>query len=169
MVSVVFSLLFSLLFLSAMEYVFHRWPMHNAPFVRRTGLGKGSFENHAVLHHGRFYKQFVNDPDPAAKHVGVSLEPGFLLLGLSPVWVTLYLISPTLGLTLAAALVLHGTVWTAVHAEMHDPKGRWWSRTPLYRFWRSYHKRHHENPGSNFNVLVPLFDFVFGTYGGLSR
>lgn len=162
-------LLATLLFLSAMEYFFHRWPMHNAPFVRRWGLGREAFESHAVLHHGRFYKDFAGDRDPAARYVSLDLQPGYLLLGFAPLWGALCLLSLTFGLTLAAGLLVHGTVWTAVHREMHEPEGRWFSRTAPYRLWRAYHKRHHENPGANFNVLLPFFDFVFGTYGGLSR
>jgi hypothetical protein len=59
---------------------------------------------------------------------------------------------------------LHGWAWGPIHREMHFPEGRWFSGLRLFRFWRSYHKTHHDHPGRNFNVLCPGADWLFGTY-----
>lgn len=158
----------ALLAMSFIEYIVHRWPMHNKRFVDCFPVAADAFESHAVLHHGRFFKDFENEPDRAARYVSLELSPGYMLLGLSPIWGGLCFLSLTGGVLFATVIAMHGIVWTAVHREMHEPKGRWFSRMRPYRFWRAYHKRHHEKPGTNFNALLPGLDWLFGTYGGLA-
>ncbi len=159
-------LVFALLLMSLIEYAAHRWPMHSRPFVRRFPFLWRTFEAHAVLHHGRFYrKDFSYDADPAANHINIDLSIGFNVLGLAIVWVPLLLVSPLGGLTLAAVAGLHALVWSVVHREMHDAKGRWYASNAYFRYLAAYHHTHHLNPGTNFHaVLPPLWDVVFRTY-----
>ncbi len=153
--------------MSAVEYALHRWPMHSARLSKFVPALRRTFEQHAVLHHGRYYRQsFSSDPDPAARHLNIDLHPGFSLFGLSPVWVPLFLVHPAAGLAMAAVITLHAWTWTAIHREMHDPAGRWFANTRVYRYLRDYHERHHAHPGSNFNVVLPGVDWLFGTYRG---
>lgn len=157
---------------SAFEYVLHRWPMHNKALVRLVPLFKRTFTSHAVLHHGRFYsgsKGFENNPDPVAIHVGVDLGPESNLMFSAPVWASLLIFwSIPAALTFMACAALHGIIWTMIHREMHKPERAWftwlWPFSKAYAFWRGYHKAHHDHPNRNFNVVCPLFDFIFGTY-----
>ncbi len=151
--------------MSFLEYVIHRWPMHNAKLARRLGFFRRGFEQHAVLHHGRYYREsFSSDRDPAAKHLNIDLKPGYVLFGLSPIWGLMFLAHPAAGLAMATILVLHAVAWTSLHREMHDPRGRWFSRTRVFKYLRDYHERHHDHPGSNFNAVLPGMDWLFGTY-----
>lgn len=160
----------SLVIMSALEYYTHRFTMHGRRFVEVTGID-GGFETHAKLHHGRFYRGFEGDADPAARHVAVDLYPSYVVVTLAPLWLLAMWASLWFGLTLVAVLALHAALWTQFHREMHEPAGRLVPRLlgTYYRFCYSYHRRHHERPCCNFNVLIPLFDLLHGTYGGLSR
>lgn len=158
-------ILLALLALSSAEYVAHRFFMH------QKGWNQFSYESHTMLHHHRFYttSRFAKCRDLAAKYVGIELHAGYMLLGSAVLWGPLLFVSLTGAVVFALAFTLHGFIWTNLHREMHEPAGRWFSTWRLYAFWRSYHKRHHEVPTGNFNVLVPFWDFVFGTYRGLAE
>ena len=68
----------------------------------------------------------------------------------------------------AAFLAIDGALWTAVHREMHFPAAERLASSWIFRFWERYHRQHHDAPKTNFNVICPLFDHLFGTYGGLA-
>jgi len=158
----------SLVLMALIEYLIHRYPMHNGRFVRKTGIGTDVLEAHSVLHHGRYYKgeAFENNPDPAAPRISMKIEKEFNLVGLAPIWLTLCLFVSVLGgVIFAMVTVAQATVWTMVHREMHVPTGRWFSRTRYYRYLRAWHYTHHVHPGTNFAaVFPPFFDWLFGTY-----
>lgn len=160
----IFWLPFTVGLMAFLEYFFHRWPMHNGRFVQKTGIGQESFESHAALHHGRFFKQFDKEADPAARYISMVINPGYALLGMSPVWLGLCLASWTGGLTMAIVIVAHAVLWSIIHKEMHFPAGRWFARTRAYRYIHAHHKAHHEHPGTNFAALFPpVMDNLFGT------
>lgn len=163
-----FWFLFCYVLMSFAEYIAHRYTMH-----RRFWFMSVAFERHAIIHHGHFYKNFENDPDPVAKHVNVDMSPADnLLMGL-PIWLPLAYFSIVGGVMLVAFIFLHAVLWTSIHREMHDPTGKWFAKYRLYKFYREWHKIHHDHQGSNFNVVfLPLADLVFGTCrwpGTLSR
>jgi hypothetical protein len=153
------------------EYGLHRWPMHSKTFVRRFTFLRDAHERHAVLHHGRFYRErFDHDFDPVARHFNIDLDPGFALLLGSPVWLSLWFAGFTAGAACFAAVsAAHALVWSAVHREMHDPRGRWFSGTAYYRYVHANHKLHHDRPGVNYAVVLPpLVDRLFGTHRAVS-
>lgn len=165
MLSFLFWLVVSLVFMSFVEYVAHRWPMHSRRLYRKYPIFRGPFERHAILHHGRYFKVFDREDDPAARYISMWLNPIEHLIGLSPVWLSLFwFVSPVAGLTLAAVIAIHAIVWSMVHFEMHEPKHGWLSRTWYFRYLRQYHKTHHDHPGTNFNAALPGMDWLFGTY-----
>ena len=45
---------------------------------------------------------------------------------------------------------------------MHDPKGRWFAKTAVYRFLARNHYLHHRFPGRRFNVVLPFADHLLG-------
>lgn len=167
--SVFFTILLSLpaayAFMSVVEYFLHRYPMHSRAFARRFPLLGKELERHALLHHARYYNErFTHCEDPAAKYISVDLNPFYMVLGLAPVWIPLCLWNMTVGLTFAAFFALHGLVWTTIHREMHEPVGTWFSKTKLFRYYREYHRIHHDHPCYNFNVVCPGMDYLMYTY-----
>jgi fatty acid desaturase len=156
--------------LSAVEYLAHRWPMHSASPARRFPRLFGRAQRtHARVHHQLYRRDsFSESVNVAAPYVGIDLHPTTTVVGMSWLWAPLLYVSPAAAAAVVAIAAVHGALWTAVHREMHDPEGRCIARLPMYRFWRSYHKTHHQRTDRNFNALVPLFDFICGTYGGLT-
>jgi hypothetical protein len=147
------------------EYVLHRWPMHSGRLANKYPVFWKTFEAHGILHHGRYFKRFDYEPDRAAYHFNIIIEPGYALLGLSPLWGVLMLLSFPAGLAMAAVVLMHSLVWSGIHSEMHMPEKRWFWDTAYYKYARDYHHTHHVHPGSNFCVVFPPFmDMLFGTY-----
>jgi len=165
MIEIVLWLILSYFMMSLIEYGLHRYPMHNLQWVTRWKVARATFERHAVLHHGRWFKTFDKEDDIAAKHVSLVLNPIENLLGLSPVLFLLYfLVSPVACYTFGAFVAAHALVWTVIHSEMHMPRGRWFAKTRLFQALRAYHKTHHEHPRTNFNIVCLGTDHLFGTY-----
>lgn len=158
--------------ISALEYFPHRWVMHSQQLARRVQSPRlaEEWERHGALHHGQYYPpgRFTGCLDRAARFVSIDTGPAFMLASTWWLWLPLAIWCPWLGVPLALALAAHGVVWSLVHREMHRPARRWVSQTLLFRFWCAYHEAHHERPGMNFNVLLPLFDHLLGTHAGRS-
>lgn len=150
-------LILSYVLLSAGEYFPHRYLMH-----ARTRFGR-VFESHTLLHHGRFFgRDFEHCDDKAARYISIDTGVVYMVLASSPIWMTMLYFSRDCAVVFLICAALHGLTWTTVHREMHFPTGRLES-SRLYRFWRSYHRRHHATVGCNYNVLLPLFDHLLRT------
>lgn len=151
-------ILAAVIFVSFVEYCSHRWIMHN------RSLSRTIFEQHSILHHGRYYKNFSGETDIVAKHVGVELSPFFTFGVMLPVCGILLYFNLVCGIILGVMAFLYGWLWTHVHLEMHEPKNKWFSRTWYFKYIREYHRKHHKYPYKNFNTLLPLgFDYIFRT------
>jgi len=46
---------------------------------------------------------------------------------------------------------------------MHKPGIAWIERTRMFRFLKQHHQLHHSYMGTNFNVVLPLADWMLGT------
>lgn len=157
-------LFISYLVMSAVEYALHRYPMHSRRFVVKSKIGFGSFERHAVLHHGRYFRIFDEEHDVAAKHVSFVLSPIENMLGLTPLAFLFWLIDPVGSYIFIGFVGAHALLWSIIHREMHIPAGRWFAKTRIFRYLRAYHKTHHDHPGTNFNIICLGADKLFGTY-----
>ncbi len=122
------------------------------------------FENHAVNHHRKYFKLFNFEPDEKGRHENIQLQVlpslplALLLAGVAACF------SWRSGLMFLAAVLVHHLIWNLIHQEMHNPNQRFFAHWGVYKFLARYHLMHHRYPGKNFNVVVPLADFVFGTY-----
>jgi hypothetical protein len=159
----------SYLVMSVAEWVAHKYIMHSRRFAATCTPAFPTFERHAVLHHGRYFKEFDAEPDTAAKHISIALSPLENLLFAAPALILLCYFGQIVGaITFASFICTHAIAWNVLHAEFHYPKGRWYSRNRLYTYLRNYHKMHHDRPGTNFNIVCIGADFVFGTHSGCS-
>lgn len=157
-------IIFCIILMSFIEYVAHRWFMHNKHLGK---IWKGLhpiFEKHTMLHHRRFYRIFDDEPDPAAKYINLKFDTASHVAGALPLAALFWLISPALAITFLVVIALHAQLWNFLHSEMHIPKGAWFSKFGVYKYLRDYHECHHDHPNKNYNVVIPLMDFVFGTY-----
>ena len=81
----------------------------------------------------------------------------------------------------AVSGLIYSLLWNSIHTKMHGQEvaSRWDSttpvnalahRNPIYEFLWKYHAVHHVQKGkekTNYNIILPGMDFIFGTYGGV--
>ena len=148
-----------LVLVSFAEYAAHRWLMHR-------WLLYAFWFRHSILHHGRYYRTFDDEPHPVGREVNLRIAWGDTLLACA-LAAPLGFVSLDGLAVLYALAILHRWTWNAIHAEMHLCEGRWFTRCPgvrhVYDWLRWKHFLHHQQPNRNFNVTLPLFDFLFCT------
>ncbi len=148
--------------MSFVEHLAHRQFMHRKSLIDRWF--PRVFEGHAINHHHKYYREFNYEPDEVARKENIKLK----ILPSAPIALLLAGIiicfSWRAGVMFLAAVLAHHLIWNAIHEEMHDSKQRFFVNWGAYRFLARYHWMHHKYPGHNFNVVVPLADFVWGTH-----
>jgi len=152
------------LLMSFIEHQIHRRLMHRKNMLSgRLPAFKKVFEHHAILHHRHYYQIFTDEPVPHGqdRHLRLSMKEGFLEA--LPISVLMTTISWQGALTLLMVVGLHHFIWNQIHMEMHKPEKRFFSQWSAYKFLARYHYLHHRYPNKNFNVVLPLADYVLGT------
>lgn len=158
--------------LSFAEHAIHRNLMHRQQMwdwlYRRVPELRVLFRNHAVLHHGTYYERFDHEPNPEGKYFNLRILPAdflHLVVIFLPVLIGLaLLVSMAAAATVLALIAAHTLVWNAAHVQMHVPEtGAWFRNTGYFRFIARHHFMHHQRSGRNYNVVLPLADFVLGT------
>jgi hypothetical protein len=149
---------------SLIEYLVHRHVMHS-PRLARALKSKylwETFWQHAATHHRQCYDVFNHDDRPCAD-VNIVIKPvTSLAVAVLPCMVMLT-IDPLTSAILLMGAMINGAVWSRVHAEMHRPTTAWICESSLFKYLRRLHFLHHRHPGTNFNTLCPMWDWVLGT------
>ncbi len=162
----------SVLLITFGEYAIHRHAMHRKRFpkwVYRVNPDMhAQFHNHALLHHGTYYKKFDYEPTDEGKYFNLRILPGDtlrIMVLFAPVIIPLALfVSLYSAATLVMVIAIHNVLWGVVHVQMHVPEtNRWFRDTAYFRFIARHHFMHHERMGKNYNVVIPLADFIMGT------
>lgn len=152
--------------MSLIEHQVHQRLMHKKPrfsILRRLAVRNKVFMSHAVAHHGQYRKIFHDAPSPHGEDRGIRLNIREGLVESLPVSLLLFCFSTTAALMFPLVVCLHHVLWNQVHMEMHKPENRFFSNWPLYKFVARHHFLHHRHPDKNFNVALPIGDFLFGT------
>ena len=150
--------------MSFLEHQVHRSLMHRRNFLSRRLLSfNKTFEHHAILHHGQYSKVFDDKPVAAGedRHLRLSIREGFLEV--LPIAALLAVISLEGAIILEIVVCMHHFIWNKIHIEMHKPEKRFFSDWPVYKCLARHHYLHHKHPDKNFNVVLPLADYVLGT------
>jgi hypothetical protein len=162
----------SVLLITFGEHAIHRHTMHRKRFpswvYRLNPDMSAQFHNHAVMHHGTYYKDFDHEPSAEGKFFNLRILPADtlrVLAGFAPVILALaFLVSLYSAATLVLMVIAHNMLWSVVHVQMHVPEGnRFFRNSTYFRFIARHHFMHHQRMGKNYNVVVPLADFVLGT------
>jgi hypothetical protein len=156
--------------MSFLEHLLHRSLMHRENgFSRRFLSFNKMFEHHAILHHGQYSKVFDDKPVAAGedRHLRLSMREGFLEV--LPIAALLAVFSLEGAIILEIVVCLHHFIWNKIHIEMHKPEMRFFSNWPVYKFLARHHYLHHKHPEKNFNVVLPLADYVLRTNIRASR
>lgn len=157
----------ALVFANAVEYAIHRFPMH-----RRMRLFDRFFRGHTLVHH-RYFDHHHHDL--------VHLREAYFVLTTAHTMGTSLLIlagayfglGAVLGTDVAAlatsSMAVYSLTNELMHLAFHFPRA-WLARLRLDHSWfltlRTHHLRHHDPHVMrqwNFNIVMPLMDWVFGT------
>jgi hypothetical protein len=152
---------------NALEWAVHRFPMHRPIFPRMM------YRNHAMSHHIAFTDR--NMPIGPVRELGLVMMPWYTMLGLfvvaSPVMVLAGVLrGPGLAGVFLLGAVLYFLAYETLHALYHLTDATLdrllIGRSAVFQRMRAHHARHHilrRMAHVNFNVTVPLMDWVFGT------
>ena len=156
--------MFSTVFSNFVEYAVHRWPMH-----RLTKL-KALYKIHSGEHHRYFTHEYMSietkeDMQFATTNartitmlVGAIMIPMSLLLG--------GIFGANVGLLFYACAMSYYILYELTHFSTHLPVGHWLLKLPYFKGALQRHRLHHNSRLMrewNFNVSLPLFDWIFGT------
>lgn len=155
------SLAFVYVLFSHVEYVTHKHLMHHMRWARRLGSKflEALCKNHMSKHHKRDYRHADDEEDD--KLWMILLAAACVGLPISPI---VWYVDPLTVFVGGAFAVVYSIGWWLVHLEMHRDKGWFYSKNAVFRYLERRHQLHHLYPNSNFNVVLPLCDWLYGTY-----
>jgi hypothetical protein len=146
------------------EWRAHRDVLHRSRWPFRVLYRKHTPEHHVVyVEHDMTIRDWrelrlVLIPAAGVLTIVVSLAPFAALMGLVFTWNTGWLV------LLSAGLYMVG--YELSHLSYHLPPESFVGRRSLVRALRRHHARHHDPrlmKRWNFNVTIPLFDWMYGT------
>jgi hypothetical protein len=153
----------AVVFASFFEWTLHRYIMH-----RPVGRFQYAFRAHAIVHHHTFKADhtyhLIDEKDKHTIPMAWWNGPVLILILMLPV-VAVSVPLSLWGLLIGAfpAYLLYYGAYEYMHWCMHLPKHRRVERSGLFRRLNGHHLLHHRYMHKNFNVVLPLADFVFRT------
>jgi hypothetical protein len=152
-----------LVFANGVEWLIHRGPLHH-PTRARLLYNRHTLTHHAVFHHDSMAMR-------SWQELRVVLFPLFALPLLELVVVPPFLLLWALGLRNAACLfsitaTFYYLLYEVLHLAYHLPDGHPVGALGVVRRLRRHHQRHHDPrrmTAGNFNVSIPLFDWILGS------
>jgi hypothetical protein len=151
--------------MSFVEHFIHSELMHrNTLLAKRFPPFAKVHYNHAALHHSQYHKAFSDAPVAPGqdRHIRLDVREG--VIEAIPIAALISIFSPVGGAMFVIVVLMHHILWNQIHLEMHKSEGRFFSNWRFYKFCARHHFLHHRHPDKNFNVVLPLADFVCGTY-----
>jgi hypothetical protein len=161
LVSGLLGLLGSLMYGSFLEWFVHKVVMHT------NRISQLAFDRHAVDHHTdrRSLKSFYAQPEENyVYHLGESSVIPLLWLLHVPMYLAVGKfggVAAGVGCAVGGMLYLIG--YEFIHFFVHAPRNYLFQRTRLFRFYCEYHRVHHGRARVNYNVVMPLADFILRT------
>jgi Fatty acid hydroxylase superfamily len=131
-----------LLWSNWIEYAFHRWAMHWPSLYQPAAI------RHVLHHSAPFDPRHIT---MTFKFWSVVLTLNVLLFALPDQLLHLHILTGVV-----AAFVTYIALGVEVHLRIHD--GRW-----VPDAWRAHHLLHHVRPQQNFNIFLPVFDWLLGS------
>jgi len=147
---------------------FNEWRIHRHILHRRSWPLQVLFDRHTPEHH----VVFVHD-DMAMRsnrEFRLVLIPAYgilaIFVGILPITIALWLVAPNVALLFVASSMGYVVAYEWLHLAYHLPADSRIGRSSLVTHLRSHHAMHHTPELMqrwNFNVTVPLADWVLGT------
>jgi len=154
----------ALLFFNLCIYVVHRFLGHRKqPFARMF------YARHTGDHHSFFVPGHMTYEEP--RDWRVILFPAWLIVLHSlvmalPLWWLIKPLNANVAALFASCTILGYLAYEVFHACEHLPAGHPLARLPWIRQMRRLHELHHRRElmqTRNFNIVLPLMDYLFGT------
>jgi hypothetical protein len=148
---------------------FFEWRVHKHVLHRRFWPFEVIYDKHTPMHHMiyveedmalRSKQEFRLVLIPAAGVLGIVLAAAPLAIAISKLW------SASAGWLFLLTASLFMVSYEVLHLCYHAPADRFIGRRPLIKVLRAHHAKHHDPrymQRYNFNVTVPLFDWIMGT------
>jgi hypothetical protein len=153
---------------------FFEWSLHRYVMHRPVGKFRYAFQAHAVVHHQTFKSDhtyhLIHEKDKETIPMAWWNGPVIIILASLPMVVGGWLLSQW-GLAIGGviAVATYYGVYEYIHWCMHLPKGRRLERGGVFRRLNGHHLLHHRYMHKNFNVVLPLADFLMGTLMARSK
>jgi hypothetical protein len=146
------------------------WHVHRNVLHRRFRPFLELYEKHTPMHHGVYVTEDMEIR--SAKEFRLVLIPavgvlGIVILNAPLAWGLATLFSPNVGWLFLLTASLYMVTYELSHLSYHLPRDSFIGRRKLVGFLRRHHARHHDPALMqrwNFNVTLPLFDWILRTY-----
>ena len=150
------------IYCSFFEWVLHKYVMHRpVPFFRYP------FQAHALTHHGKFKADdtyhLQNEADKETVPMAWWNAPAIWALHVPLVLGVQWLVGKPILWGFFAAMISYYAAYEYLHWCMHVPRKRNIERSGIFFRLNGHHLLHHRYMGKNLNVVLPLFDFAFGS------
>ncbi|WP_444898795.1 sterol desaturase family protein [Microbulbifer sp. VAAC004] len=148
------------------EYASHRWAGHKK--IRIAGL---FYRRHTGDHHSFFSPPLFSID--STRDWRIVLFPTYLTATLALVIAPILgyffsiLFSMNAGYLLIVTMVVNHLGYELLHLGYHQPQNHWFHRVPVLRELAQLHRIHHQRKWMNecnFNLTIPLFDLLLGTF-----
>jgi hypothetical protein len=148
---------------------YYEWRVHKDVLHRRRWPMQVIYDKHTPMHHMiyieedmalRSTKEFRLVLIPAAGVLGIVLGATPIAIAISKLW------SGPAGWLFLLTTGLYMVCYEVLHLCYHAPEDSFIGRRRFIRVMRAHHARHHDPrlmQKWNFNVTVPLFDWIMGT------
>ncbi len=148
---------------------FFEWRVHKHVLHRRRFPLQVIYDKHTPMHHMiyveedmalRSVREFRLVLMPAAGVLGVVVATAPFAIGVAKLW------SLPAGWLFLLASALYMVSYEVLHLCYHAPKDSFIGRRRAIAWLRTHHARHHDPrlmQRHNFNVTIPLFDWIMGT------
>lgn len=148
---------------------FFEWRVHKVVLHRRSWPFEVIYDKHTPMHHMIYVEEdmALRSVDefrlvliPAAGVLGIVLAAAPMALAVAQFW------SAAAGWLFLLTTSLFMVSYEVLHLCYHAPSDSFIGRREIIRVLRTHHARHHDPrlmQRYNFNVTVPLFDWIMGT------
>lgn len=155
------SLAFIYVLFSHVEFITHRFQMHSMRLARLLGIKflHTLCINHMAKHHKRGYRHDTDAKDDHLSHILIAAA----CVGM-PIAPVVWYFDPLTVYVGGVFGAFYSIGWWLVHLEMHRNEGRIFARNAIFRYLERRHQQHHIYPDTNYNVLLPLCDWLYGTH-----
>lgn len=145
------------------------WRVHKHVLHRRRWPVEIIYDQHTPMHHMVYVEEDMELREP--RELGLVLIPAAGVLGVVAVSAPVaYLVSYLLGANAGWLFLLTASTYMVgyelSHLAYHLPASSLVGRSALVKRLRAHHARHHDPrlmQRYNFNVTIPLFDWLMGT------